>query len=239
MFSGCISTANFQEWSGPPEFEGKGGAFVTKDGIDIYSVGTPNKKCKILGVIHTQTLSRASLMMVFRDSWSTSALVKEAKARGGNAVILADNNTQMWLSSGNDANGNSQIATDASSDRVAILVKYVGDVQEENVSAEIEAKLLGHWTFIPPPEMPLHGQWDIYFFPESRYKEQNDLIKQDGQPLEPTPLEVGRYYFAENKLVQWSDRDEKPYPPIDFTVNDTQLTFELDQRQFTFQKQAQ
>jgi hypothetical protein len=47
--------------------------------------------------------------------------------RGGNAIILADNKTQMWLSSVSDANGNSHIFTDASSDRVAILVKYVGN----------------------------------------------------------------------------------------------------------------
>jgi len=39
--TGCISTSHFQSWSGQQEFEGKGGAFVTKDGIDIYSVGTP------------------------------------------------------------------------------------------------------------------------------------------------------------------------------------------------------
>jgi hypothetical protein len=38
--TGCISTSHFQSWSGQQEFEGKGGAFVTKDGIDIYSVGT-------------------------------------------------------------------------------------------------------------------------------------------------------------------------------------------------------
>jgi hypothetical protein len=126
-FSGCVSTSHFESWSGQQEFEGKGGAFVTKDGIDIYSAGTPNKKCKILGVINTQTFSRASLMMVFGDSWTESAMVKEAKARGGDAIILADKKTQMWLSGGSDANGNSQIVTDASSDRVAILVKYVGE----------------------------------------------------------------------------------------------------------------
>jgi hypothetical protein len=131
MFSGCVSTSHFQAWSGPTEFEGQGGAFVTKDGIDIYSVGTPNKKCQILGVINTQTFSRASLMMLFGDSWTESAMVNEAKARGGNAIILANSKTQMWLSGGNDANGNSQIVTDASSDRVAILVKYVGNVEKQ------------------------------------------------------------------------------------------------------------
>jgi len=75
MLSGCISTSHFQTWSGPPEFEGQGGSFITKDGIDIYSIGTPNKKCQILGVISTSTMSRADLMMLFGDSWSLSAMV--------------------------------------------------------------------------------------------------------------------------------------------------------------------
>jgi hypothetical protein len=127
VVSGCISTSQFQSWNGPQEFEGKGGAFITKDGIDIYSAGTPHKKCQILGVINTTTISRADLMMLFGNSWSMAGMVKEAKQRGGNAVILADDVTQMWLSGGNDANGNTQIVTDASRGRVAVLVKYVGD----------------------------------------------------------------------------------------------------------------
>ena len=129
MLSGCISTSHFQAWSGPPDFEGQGGAFTTIDGIDIYSIGEPKKKCRILGVINTSTMSRAELMALFGNSWSTSAMVKEAKARGGNAVILIGDKAQMWTTSGNDANGNSQIHTDANRDRIAVLVKYMGDIQ--------------------------------------------------------------------------------------------------------------
>lgn len=130
--SGCISTSHFQQWSGPKEFEGRGGAFVTKDGIDIYSYGTPNKKCQILGVIDTETISRASLMAALGDSWSVSSMVKEAKKRGGDAIILADQNTQTWLSGGNDANGNAQIHTDAIRSQTAVLVKYVGNALQPN-----------------------------------------------------------------------------------------------------------
>ena len=126
VLTGCISTSHFQAWSGPTEFEGHGGAFTTRDGIDIYSVGAPNKKCQILGVITTSTTSRASLIALFGNSWSTSSLVKEAKARGGNAIILNSGNTQTWLTGGTDANGNSQINTDANFDQMVVLVKYVG-----------------------------------------------------------------------------------------------------------------
>lgn len=239
MFSGCISTSNFQEWSGPQEFDGQGGAFTTKDGIDIYSGGTPNKKCRILGVIRTQTMSRASLIMLFGDSWSESSLVKEAKKRGGDAIIIADNKTQSWLSGGNDGNGNSQLVTDASNEHIAILVKYVGDVRPQSVSPEIEEKLIGHWTFISTPDMAIHGELDFTFLPQNRYKLISSLTTTNGQLVSPTPEEDGRYYFTGNKLVTWSDKDEKPDSPVAFSVADTHLTIQAGQRLCVFQRQAQ
>lgn len=136
MLSGCMSTSHFQAWSGPQEFEGQGGAFTTKNGIDIYTAGSPNKKCRVLGVINSKTISSAGLMAVFGNSWSVDPLVNEAKKRGGDAIILTDAKNQLWLSSGHDAYGNTQIHTDESRDCVAILVQYVGDVQRQNASAD-------------------------------------------------------------------------------------------------------
>jgi hypothetical protein len=102
LLTACISTSHFRSWDGPAEFEGQGGAFATKDGIDIYSAGAPNRKCRILGIIDSSTMSSAEMMVLFGDSWSTSKLVKEAKARGGNAVILTDDRVKLlgWVSSG-------------------------------------------------------------------------------------------------------------------------------------------
>jgi hypothetical protein len=240
MLSGCLSISHFQAWDGPTEFEGHGGAFITKDGIDIYSAGTPKKKCLVLGVIDSQTLSSAELMSVFGNSWSVSPLVKEAKKRGGNAVILTDDRSQMWLSSGYDANGNRQTTTDVSRNRIAVLVKYVGEVQEQNLTPEIEAKLLGHWLFVPTSEMPLRGHADYYFLPNNRCKMIWSLINTNEQPLVPTQgQEEGRYYFTGNKLVIWGDKDEKPNSPKDFSVTDTQLTIRNKQLQFLFQKQTE
>jgi TPR repeat protein len=139
LLTGCISVSNFQAWDGPAEFEGQGGAFTTKDGIDIYSVGTPKRKCRIIGVIGTSTMSSAEMMALFGNSWSASKLVKEAKARGGNAVILASDRTQFlgWVSGGTatayqngntaTAYGSSYTTANVSRDQVAVLVKYVFD----------------------------------------------------------------------------------------------------------------
>src|ERR1035438_5566009 len=69
LLTGCISVSHFQQWDGPAEFQGHGGAFITKDGIDIYSSGEPFRKCRILGVVNTSTMSRAELMAVFGESW--------------------------------------------------------------------------------------------------------------------------------------------------------------------------
>jgi hypothetical protein len=253
MLSGCISTSNFQAWSPPTEFEGQGGAFISKDGIDIYSAGTPKKKCRILGIINISVISSAELMVVFGNSWSTSALIKEAKARGGNAIILTDKRTQIlgWSTSGTatayqtgntaTAYGNSHTSATVAGEQVAVLVKYVGDVQQQNVSSEAEAKLLGHWMFVPSPKMPFRGHLDTYFLPKNRYKIISSLTNTNGQPLLSTQdqEEEGRYYFTGNKLVTWGDKEEKPASPKDFSVTETQLTIQNERWQFVFQKQTQ
>jgi hypothetical protein len=253
MLSGCLSISHFQAWSPTTEFEGQGGACITKDGIDIYSAGTPKKKCQILGIINTTTITKAELMAVFGNSWSTSALIKEAKARGGNAIILTDRRTQIlgWSSSGTatayqngntaTAYGSSHTSATVSGEQVAVLVKYVGEVQEQNLTPEIEAKLLGHWLFVPTSEMPLSGHLDYYFLPNNRCKMISSLIDTNGQPFFPTQDQEkeGRYYFTGNKLVTWGDKEEKPKPPKDFSVTDTQLTIRNEQLQLLFQKQTE
>lgn len=103
----------------------------------------------------------------------------------------------------------------------------------------INAKLLGHWTFVPSSEGPLRGQLDIYFLPQNRYKSNSSMINTNGQPFSPTPEQEGRYYFAGNKLVTWGDKDEKPDPPGDISVTDTQLTIHNKTGDVVFQKQLQ
>jgi len=126
---GCLSTSNFQTWNGQQEFFGQGGAFTTVDGVDIYSIGDPDKKYKVLGVINTSTMSAAELMLLFGNSWSTSTLIKEAKAKGANAIILVDEKSKQWTNLGTDGAGHYQTTTAAINYRMALLVKYVSDDQ--------------------------------------------------------------------------------------------------------------
>lgn len=251
MLTGCLAISDFKAWSPPKEFDGEGGAFVTKQGIDIYSAGTPKKRCLILGIINSTVISSAELTVLFGNSWSTDSLVKEAKARGGNAVILTDKSSQIlgWSSSGMAmahqsgntamAYGNSQTSATISSERVAVLVKYVGEIQEQNVTQETEDKLLGHWRFVPPSTMPIRGQLDFYFLPQKRIKIVSTLLNKNGQPLLPTPELEGRYYITGNKLVTWGDKDEKPDSPMDCLVSDTRLIVRNQQFDFMFQKLGQ
>lgn len=137
VLTGCLTTSDFQAWDGPPEIEGQGGAFITKDGIDIYSAGAPKRRCRVLGIISTSTMSSAEMMALFGNSWSASGLAKQAKARGGNAIILTDDKNKLlgWSSSGTatgyqygntaTAYGSSRTHAQVSRERVAVLVKYL------------------------------------------------------------------------------------------------------------------
>jgi hypothetical protein len=92
---------------------------------------------------------------------------------------------------------------------------------------------------VPAPENPVRGQFDLYFLPQHRWKGISSLINTNGQLLLP-PSDTGRYYFTGSKLVTWGDKDDKPDPPVDFSVTDTQLIIHINEQfGFVFQKQIQ
>jgi tetratricopeptide (TPR) repeat protein len=136
LCSGCLSVSHVESWSGPQEFEGKGGAFTVRDGIEVYSAGTPKKRCRVIGVINTSTMSSAELMAVFGDSWSISTLLKEAKRRGANGIILVNDKQNSWVTGGTDAMGNYHASTDVARNRVALLVKYLEDGRLADTSGQ-------------------------------------------------------------------------------------------------------
>lgn len=233
VLTGCISISNFSAWNGPAEFEGQGGAFTTKDGIDIYTAGTPNKRCRILGVINTSTMSTAEMMVLFGNGWSVSTLVKEAKRQGGDAVILADDRARIlgWTSSGAatayqtgstaTAYGSSQTSANVSRDRVAVLVKYLGNVQEPS-EADMTAtkKLIGHWlserfagkqveaqhvefTFCPDKKLIGKTVWTTRGTTKTNLIEGTYYVRNDklfmaipGEGAEPA-----LFYFVDDELV--------------------------------------
>lgn len=117
IIMGCVSSTSFQKWAGPNEFKGEGGSYITKDGIDIYTLGEPNKKFSIIGTINHSMLSDGAVIALFGDSWTYSNLAKEAKKQGGDAVIMLNSKSKIVSLS---AQGSI-----SSSKAQAIVIKYI------------------------------------------------------------------------------------------------------------------
>lgn len=134
---GCVSSSNFKAWDGADVYEGQGGAFETKNGIPIYSVGAPTRKFKIVGVIESTVASSGEMMAFYGDSWSFGALSKEAKQQGGDAVILISDENQLLGYSSNTSGslhqrGNRYSGTAVTKSRAnvakkssALVIKYI------------------------------------------------------------------------------------------------------------------
>jgi hypothetical protein len=90
VMTGCAlyNHTEFTEYRGPSEFQGQGGTVRTVDGIDIWQTGTPNRKFKILGLIDQSHYDNHTLISVIASATKDSELIKEAKAHGGDAVII-------------------------------------------------------------------------------------------------------------------------------------------------------
>lgn len=137
--TGCLSVSNFQQWSGPDEYQGKGGSFKTVDGIDVYSFGEPFKRYKVIGTISNTTISDAGLMAVFGNSWATGSMVKKAKQQGADAIILLRKNSDQWTTGSTDATGNYRTETTANTETIVAIVKYIDTgVQEPATQSNVD-----------------------------------------------------------------------------------------------------
>jgi len=67
--------------------EGTGGAKKTMDGVDFWTDGAPPRKFKLLGYI-SDTRHKTGLVGVIRMKGLEGSIAKQAKAVGGDAVIL-------------------------------------------------------------------------------------------------------------------------------------------------------
>src|ERR1035437_1834035 len=219
MCSGCLSVSHFESWNGPQEFQGEGGAFTVRDGIEVYSAGTPKKRCRVIGVINTSTMSSAELMAVFGDSWSISTLLKEAKRRGANGIILVNDKQTSWVTGGTDAMGNYNASTDVARNRVAVLVKYV-DINPQSapqngptnppattdeIDKQVATALIGHWAMVAHKgeSHPWFDKVELTFLPENRLAAesiQNGKVYPQG----------GRYSVKGERLTMMGDQDSQP-----------------------------
>lgn len=137
IITGCMSTTSFQKWSGPNEFCGNGGSYVTEDGIDIYTTGDPNKKFLILGIVNHSILAGGEAIALFGDSWVYSALAKEAKKQGGDAVIMFSSKSNVI------SPARSNCGSVASSKSQAVIIKYI---RQRNTSPKTDAKKHSNYT---------------------------------------------------------------------------------------------
>ena len=136
-FTSCVSVSNFQSWSGPAEFQGKGGSFRKVDGIDVYSIGEPYKRYRVIGIIKNSTFSSAGPMAAFANGFATAKLAKEAKQHGGDAIILIRDNSNQWTSGSPDGMGNYQSVTDVNREMVVAVVKYIDESAQQERKKEV------------------------------------------------------------------------------------------------------
>ncbi len=88
LLSGC-ATGTVMRWTGPSEFEGRGGAVQTIDGIDFYMSGEPAGKFKVLSIIQGSYYRGGNILMsAMSEHKATKLIVKEAKAEGVDAAIV-------------------------------------------------------------------------------------------------------------------------------------------------------
>jgi hypothetical protein len=92
FFTSCVTTKSLS-YSDHTVYQGTGGACETKDGIDLWWNGTPNRKYVIIGLLIQGGLSPLG----------DAALVKEAKAMGGNGILRGLRESQQVgsITSGN------------------------------------------------------------------------------------------------------------------------------------------
>jgi hypothetical protein len=81
LVAGC--STNYYTYSGSGIYEGRGGASTNVDGVDIWLVGTPPRKFKIIGYV-TDSRPGGPIPMAMRDS----DLAAAAKKNGGDAILL-------------------------------------------------------------------------------------------------------------------------------------------------------
>ena len=89
-FLGGGCSTNYYTYSGSGIYEGKGGASKNVNGVDIWLVGTPPRKFRIIGYI-TDSRPGGAIPMARRDA----DLAAEAKKNGGDGILLKAEQTDF------------------------------------------------------------------------------------------------------------------------------------------------
>jgi len=96
ILAGCTST-RFVEFRGQGVSEGTGGSVRNVKGIDIWDIGEPDRKYEIIGFIQQEMIQNNANLLArsMNNSISESAIVSEAKKRGGDAIVFISSSSQI------------------------------------------------------------------------------------------------------------------------------------------------
>ena len=89
LLAACAST-NYHAWEGSPVTAGSGGAKDVVDGMDVWVTGKPSRKHIVIGYIEDE---RGAGLIPRRSLHGD--LVKVAKQKGGDAVVLLSRDTEI------------------------------------------------------------------------------------------------------------------------------------------------
>jgi hypothetical protein len=88
ILSACAT--DYYTYQGAPIMTGKGGAAKNVDGVDLWIMGSPPRRFQIIGYI-TDSRPGGPIPIAMRDS----AVASEARAKGGDAVIMNSDSSQL------------------------------------------------------------------------------------------------------------------------------------------------
>lgn len=87
----AVAGVEFASYEGPDAVQtGSGGAKVTKEGVDFWTQGTPPRRYQVLGFLTDKRKDK----LFSGKAVGSSGLAKRVQKHGGDALILADQNSQ-------------------------------------------------------------------------------------------------------------------------------------------------
>jgi hypothetical protein len=97
LVTGCAiyTQTSFSTWQGSNTYIGQGGTVKKVDGIDIWTLGEPNRPFRLLGIIQQNHFDNGSVMSTLAGMTSDSDLVEAAKQNGGDAIIYVSRDSKI------------------------------------------------------------------------------------------------------------------------------------------------
>ena len=97
FLTGCAvyTQTNFSEWRGGGAYVGQGGAVKTKDGIEIWTHGAPDKPFEVIGLIEQNHYDNNSVMSTVAGMNLEGEIVAKVKESGGDGIAYITRDTQI------------------------------------------------------------------------------------------------------------------------------------------------